>query len=85
MRNISNYLGSITDDARCALEIKSSIAMAKEAFNRTKNLFTCKLDLNLKEEASEVLRLKHSSLCCAETWTLRKIHQKYPVSSGMWC
>jgi hypothetical protein len=30
-----NYVGSmITDDARCAREIKSRIAMAKAAFNR---------------------------------------------------
>jgi hypothetical protein len=34
-----NYLGSmITNDARCAREIKSRIAMAKAAFNKKKNL-----------------------------------------------
>jgi hypothetical protein len=42
-----NYLGSmITSDARCTHEIKSRIAMAKAAFNKKKNLFTRKLDLN---------------------------------------
>jgi hypothetical protein len=40
-----NYLGSmITNDARCTLEIKSRIAMAKAVFNK-KTVFTSKLDL----------------------------------------
>jgi hypothetical protein len=42
-----NSLGSmITNDARCTRVIKSRIAMAKAAFNKKKNLFTSKLDLN---------------------------------------
>jgi hypothetical protein len=45
-----NYLGSmITYDARCTCEIKSTIAMAKAAFNK-KTLFTSKLDLNLSKK-----------------------------------
>ena len=33
------YLGSmLTEDGRCTCEIKSSIAMAKAAFNKKKNL-----------------------------------------------
>jgi hypothetical protein len=43
-----NYLGSvITNDARCTRETKYRIVMAKAAFNKMKNLFTSKLDLNL--------------------------------------
>jgi hypothetical protein len=38
----------ITSDARCTREINSSIAMVKAAFNKKKNLFTSKLDLNLR-------------------------------------
>jgi hypothetical protein len=46
-----NYLGSmITNDARSTREIKSIIAMAKAAFNNKKNLFTSKLDLNLRKK-----------------------------------
>jgi hypothetical protein len=46
-----NYLGSmITSDARCTREIKSRIAMAKAALNKKKNLFTSKLDLNLRKK-----------------------------------
>ena len=40
------YLGSmLTDDGRCTCEI----AMAKAAFNEKENLFTSKLDLNLRK------------------------------------
>jgi len=40
------YFGSIlTNAARRTREIKYSIAMAKEAFNKKKNLFTRKLKL----------------------------------------
>ena len=45
------YLGSMfTDDGRCFCEIKSRIAMEKAAFNKKKNLFTSKLDLNLRKK-----------------------------------
>ena len=45
------YLGSmLADDGRCTCEIKSRIAMAKDAFNKKKNLFTSKLDLNLRKK-----------------------------------
>jgi hypothetical protein len=35
---------TITNDARCTCEIKSSNAMAKAAFNKKKAPFTSKLD-----------------------------------------
>jgi hypothetical protein len=45
------HLGSmLTDDGRCTCEIKSRIVMAKAAFNKKKNLFTSKLDLNLRKK-----------------------------------
>ena len=45
------YLGSmLTNDGRCAREIKSRIAMAKAAFNKKKTHFTNKLDLNLRKK-----------------------------------
>ena len=44
------YLGSmLPDDGRCTSEIKSRISMAKAAYNK-KNLFTSKLDLNLRKK-----------------------------------
>jgi hypothetical protein len=45
------YLGSmLTDDGRCICEIKSKITVAKAAFNKEKNIFTNKLDLNLRKK-----------------------------------
>jgi len=45
------YLGSmLTEDGRCTCEIKSRTATAKAAFNKKKNLFTSKLDLNLRKK-----------------------------------
>jgi len=45
------YLGSmLTEDGRCTCEIKSRIAMAKSAFSKKKNLFTSKLDVNLRKK-----------------------------------
>jgi hypothetical protein len=46
-----NYLGSmIKNDASCAREIKSRIAMEKAAFNKKKNLFKSKMALNLRKK-----------------------------------
>jgi len=40
------YFGSIiTNEASCTREINSRIAMAKDAFNKMKTLFTSKLNL----------------------------------------
>jgi hypothetical protein len=39
-----------TNDAKCKHEIKSSIAMAKTAFNKKKASLNCKLDFNLKKK-----------------------------------
>jgi hypothetical protein len=39
-----NYLGSLINAATFTREIKSMIAMAKEAFNNKKVLFTSRLD-----------------------------------------
>jgi len=45
-----NYLGSmIANGARYTREIKCSIVMVKEAFNKKKTLFTSKLGLNLRK------------------------------------
>jgi hypothetical protein len=68
-----NYLGSIiTNDARCTRENKSRIAMAKTAFNKKKNLFTSKLELNLRKKLVKCY-IWSIALYGAETWTLRKV------------
>jgi hypothetical protein len=53
----------ITNDARCTREIKSSIAMAKAAFNRKKT-FQLQIGLKFKEQTNEVLHLECSILWC---------------------
>jgi len=40
----------LTEDGRCTCEIKPRIAMAKAVFNKKKNLFTSKLELNLRKK-----------------------------------
>jgi DNA-directed RNA polymerase specialized sigma54-like protein len=72
-----NYLGSmITNDARCTSEIKSRIAMVKAAFNKKKILSNSKLDLNLRKKLVKCY-IGSIALYGAETWTLRKVDQKY--------
>ena len=79
------YLGSmITNGARCTREIKSRIAMAKRAFKKKKNLFTSKLELNLKKKLVKC-HIWSIALYGAETWTLRKVDRKYLEIFEMWC
>jgi hypothetical protein len=79
-----NYLGSqITNDARCTREIKSRVAMVKAAFNK-KTLFTSRLALNLRKKLAKCY-IWIIALYGAETWTLRKVDQKYLESFEMWC
>ena len=76
------YLGSmLTDDGRCTCEIKSRIDMAKVAFNKKKNLFTNKLDLNLRKKLLKcyvgarfcmVLKLGRSGQQIRNAWKVLK-------------
>jgi hypothetical protein len=74
----------ITNYARCTREIKSRIAMAKATFNKEKTLFTSKVDLNLRKKLVKCY-IWSIALCGAETWTFRKVDQKYLESFEMWC
>ena len=70
------YLGSLlTDDGRCTCEIKSRTAMAKAAFNKQKNLFTSKLDLNLRKKLVKCY-VWSMALYGVETWMLRATDQR---------
>ena len=80
-----NYLGSMTtNDARCTRELKFRIAMAKEALNRKKNLFTSKLDINLRKKLVKC-KVLSTVMYGTETRTVRKVYQKYPESFEMQC
>src|SRR5215510_6926881 len=74
----------LTDEGKCTCEIKSRIAMAKAAFNKKKNVFTSKLDLNVRKKLVKCY-VWVMALYGAETWTLRATDQKCLESSEMWC
>jgi hypothetical protein len=58
--------------------------MAKAAFNKKKNLFTSKLDINLRNKLVKCY-IWSIPLYGAELWTLQKIYQMYLESFEMWC
>jgi hypothetical protein len=58
--------------------------MAKTAFNKKKNIFTSKLELNLRKKLVKCY-IWSIALYGAETWTVRKVDQKYLESFEMWC
>jgi hypothetical protein len=81
----NSYLGSmVTHDAKCTREIQSRIVMAKAAFNRKKNLFTSKLDLNLRKKLMKYY-ICSIAFCGSETWIPRKLDQKHLQNFEMWC
>jgi hypothetical protein len=56
--------------------------MAKAAFNK-KTLFTSKLYLELRKKLVKCY-IWSIALYCAETWTLRKLDQKYCGAGEGW-
>jgi hypothetical protein len=81
-----NYLGSvITKDARYTCEIKSRIVLVETAFKKKKTLVTSKLDLNLRGKKTVKCYIWSTALYGAETWTLRRVDQKYIESVELWC
>jgi hypothetical protein len=79
-----NYLGSmVTNDGRYTREIKSRIAMVKVSYNKKKTFFTSKLGLSLRTKLVKCY-IWSIALYGAETWTLRKVDQKYLESSERW-
>jgi len=80
-----SYLGSsITNGARCTLDIKSRIAMAKAAFSEEEALLTSKLDLHLRIKPKKRY-IWNIALCDAGPWTVREADQKYLKYFEMWC
>jgi hypothetical protein len=54
------------------------------AFGRKTTFFTRKLDLNLRTKFAKC-HISSITLYGAETWTLRKVDQKYLERFGTWC
>jgi hypothetical protein len=62
----------------------SGPGVATDVLDPQKTLFTSRLDLDIRKKPVECF-LCSMALCGAETWTFRKIDQKYPKSFEMWC
>ena len=58
------------------------IAIAKEAFSRKMFLLTSKLNIELKKKLVRCY-VWSTALCGSETWTLKKLEQKYLESFDM--
>jgi hypothetical protein len=70
------YLGNmLTNDGRCICEIKSSVAMAKAAFNKKRAVFISTLDLKLRKKLVKCY-IWNTALYGAKTWTFRVVDQK---------
>jgi hypothetical protein len=74
----------LINDGRYICEIKSRIAMAKDAFNKKRALFTSKMELELRKELVKCY-IWNKALYGAEFWKLRSVDQKHLESFEMWC
>ena len=72
-----------TNDARFTRVIKSSTVIEK-ATSTEKKFFTSKVNLNFKYKPVKCY-IWSRDIYGAETWTLRKVDQKYLENSEMWC
>jgi hypothetical protein len=79
-----SHVGSlITGDTRRKSEDKFRIAMSSAAVSKKKALFTSKGNVNLRTKLLKCY-IWSTALCGAETWTLRKVNQKYMESFKKW-
>lgn len=78
------YLGSIiTEDMRCHKEVKTRIAIAKEAFNKKRRLLCGSMDRKLRKRMAKCF-IWSVALYGAETWTLRKEDERRLEAFEMW-
>jgi hypothetical protein len=78
------YLGSIiTEDGRCDDEIKARIAIAKDAFNKRKELLVRKMSKSVKKKIIKTVIWSNVTYG-AETWTLKKEDSRRLNAFEMW-
>ena len=66
------YLGSlISENGRCLYDVKTRIGMAKDAFNKRKELLTRRIRVDLRKRLVRTLVWPVVLYGC-ETWTMRK-------------
>ena len=82
--NKYKYLGVwITEDGRCELEVKTRIALAKEAFAKRRELLTRGLRKETKKRIIKALVWSVALYGC-ETWTLRMDEKRRLEALEMW-
>ena len=78
------YLGAmITEDGRCETEVKVRIAMAKEAFNKRKELLSRNMSRRVKKKVVKAIVWTVAQYGC-ETWTLKKEEIQRLNALEMW-
>ena len=80
-----NYLGSmISQDARCGIEIKRRIILAKNAFSNIRNLLTNrKLSIKIRKRFLKCYVWSVLLYGC-ETWTMGKMEEQKVQAAEMW-
>jgi hypothetical protein len=79
------YLGSwVTEDGRCEKEVKTRIAMAKDAFWKHKELLKGDLSLETKKRMLECYVFSVLKYGC-ESWTLSKVLSRRISAFEQWC
>ena len=82
--NKFKYLGAwITEDGRSETEIKTRLAMAKDAFCKKKELLTRGMSKEVKKKIVKTV-IWSVALYCAETWSLRKEDVRKIEALEMW-
>jgi hypothetical protein len=78
------YLGAwITEDGRSEVEIRTRIGMAKDAFNKRKELLTRGMSKEVKKKIVKTV-IWSVALYSAETWSLRKEDIRRIEALEMW-
>ena len=73
----------IRENSKYKQEIRFRINMAKAAYNRKTTVFTCKLNLNIREKPVKCY-IWSTALYGAENWTSRKVYKKYLERFKTW-
>jgi hypothetical protein len=74
----------LKNDGRCTCEINSRIAMAKDAFNKKRALFTGKMVLEMRKKQVKCY-IWSVALYGAEIGTVWGVDRKQLESFEMWC
>ena len=78
------YFGPLlTEDGKCDVEIRSRLAMAKDAFNKRKELLSRRMNIDTKKRVVKAL-IWSVAQYGAETWALRAEDIKRIEAFEMW-